>query len=62
MGLKARTKADREALIQERYRQKEEVVKSKPNSEHVWERRGQGERHLGAFKPIEETEADISGK
>ncbi|KAF2277084.1 uncharacterized protein EI97DRAFT_432700 [Westerdykella ornata] len=51
MGLKTRTKADKEALIRERYRMKEEKLRSGPNSERVWERRERGERYFGAFKP-----------
>ncbi|KAF2130260.1 hypothetical protein P153DRAFT_365896 [Dothidotthia symphoricarpi CBS 119687] len=39
----------KERLIQERYREKEEKVKSMPNSEHVWTRRGPGEEIRGAF-------------
>lgn len=51
MGLKTRTKADKEALIQERYRMKEEKLRSQPNSERVWEKREREERYFGAFKP-----------
>jgi hypothetical protein len=54
MGLKTRTKADKAALIQERYRQKEEKLREQPNSEYIWERRAEGERYLGAFKPVAE--------
>jgi hypothetical protein len=36
-------------LIQERYREKEQKVKSGPNSEDIWRERGEGERVLGAF-------------
>lgn len=53
MGLKTRSKADKELLIQERYRQKEEKLREKPNSEHVWEKRAEGERHYGAFRSVE---------
>jgi hypothetical protein len=53
MGLKTRTKADKELLIQERYRHKEEKLKEQPNSEHVWEKRAEGERHYGAFRALE---------
>jgi hypothetical protein len=53
MGLKTRTKADREILIQERYRQKEEKMKEQPNSEYVWEKRREGERYYGAFRHVD---------
>jgi hypothetical protein len=53
MGLKARTKGDKELLVQERYKLKEEKLKEQPNSEHVWEKRAEGERHYGAFQFVE---------
>ncbi|KAF2749677.1 hypothetical protein M011DRAFT_392829, partial [Sporormia fimetaria CBS 119925] len=49
MGLKTRTKADREGLIQERYKAKEEKMLQGPNSEQVWKRRAFEEREFGAF-------------
>lgn len=39
----------KEQLIMERYAQKEMAIKEKPNSEDVWERRGQGEEVRNAF-------------
>ncbi|KAF1911102.1 hypothetical protein BDU57DRAFT_110036 [Ampelomyces quisqualis] len=39
----------KEQLVQERYRAKEEKLRSGPNSEHVWKLRGEGERIKGAF-------------
>lgn len=54
MGLKTRSREDREALVQERYKMKEEKLRAQPNSENVWERRSRAERHLGAFRPAEE--------
>jgi hypothetical protein len=53
MGLKTRTKADKEAVIQQRYKEKEDKVRGKANSEDVWSRREIEERHFGAFKAVE---------
>ncbi|CAN9378278.1 unnamed protein product [Alternaria alternata] len=39
----------KERMIQDRYREKEERVKSGPNSEDVWRKRGPGEEVKGAF-------------
>lgn len=39
----------KERLIQERYAEKEKVLKEKPNSEDIWERRGPGEEVRNAF-------------
>lgn len=39
----------KERMVQERYREKEEKLKSGPNSEDVWRVRGEGERVVGAF-------------
>lgn len=54
MRIKTQTEAAKAQLIQERFMEKEAKLKSKPNSENVWERRGPDERHLGAFAPEEE--------
>jgi hypothetical protein len=39
----------KERMVQDRYRQKEEKLRSGPNSEDVWSRRGEGEEVRGAF-------------
>jgi hypothetical protein len=39
----------KERLVQERYREKEERLRSGPNSEDVWRLRGEGEKVVGAF-------------
>lgn len=39
----------KERMIQERYREKENKVRSGPCSEDVWRVRGEGERVVGAF-------------
>ncbi|RAR16589.1 Early meiotic induction protein 1 [Stemphylium lycopersici] len=45
----------KERMVQDRYREKEQRLKSGPNSEHVWTKRGVGEEVKGAFsRPAEE--------
>ncbi|RMZ73839.1 hypothetical protein GMOD_00004636 [Pyrenophora seminiperda CCB06] len=44
----------KERMIQDRYREKELTLKSGPNSEHVWRKRGPGEEIKGAFSKPEE--------
>jgi hypothetical protein len=39
----------KERMIQDRYREKEERVRSGPNSEDVWRKRGPGDEVRGAF-------------
>jgi hypothetical protein len=39
----------KERMVQQRYREKEEKLKSGPNSEDVWRKRGAAERVEGAF-------------
>jgi hypothetical protein len=47
----------KERMIQDRYREKEERLKSGPNSEDIWRKRGPGEEVKGAFsRPAEEVE------
>jgi hypothetical protein len=49
MGLKVYGREEKAMRIQDRYREKEEQVRTKPNSEDVWEARGENERVIGAF-------------
>ncbi|CAA9962500.1 DUF3128 domain containing protein [Pyrenophora teres f. maculata] len=44
----------KERMIQDRYREKENTLKSGPNSEHVWRKRGPGEEVKGAFSKAAE--------
>lgn len=47
----------KERMVQDRYREKEMKLKSGPNSEDVWRKRGPGEEVRGAFtRPAEEVE------
>jgi hypothetical protein len=39
----------KERMVQQRYREKEEKLKSGPNSEDVWRERSEAERVEGAF-------------
>ncbi|ORY14624.1 hypothetical protein BCR34DRAFT_466827, partial [Clohesyomyces aquaticus] len=39
MRVRVKPQAEKEALIRERYREKEERIRSGPNSEQIWERR-----------------------
>ena len=39
----------KERMVQDRYREKEERVRSGPSSEDVWRVRGEGEGVVGAF-------------
>jgi hypothetical protein len=39
----------KERMVQDRYREKEDKVRSGPSSEDVWRVRGEGERVEGAF-------------
>lgn len=54
MGLKTLPRAEKERAIQGRYREKEERVRQKPNSEDIWSRRAEGKRDFGAFTPVHE--------
>jgi hypothetical protein len=53
MRIKTRSARDKQLLIQERYQEKEDIVRDKPNSEDVWTRLDgeERERGLGAFRP-----------
>ncbi|KAF2178338.1 hypothetical protein K469DRAFT_731781 [Zopfia rhizophila CBS 207.26] len=44
MRIKSKGAEVKKALVRERYREKEERVKGRPNSEDVWEKRGPHER------------------
>lgn len=45
----------KERMVQDRYREKETKLKSGPNSENIWRKRGPGEEVKGAFmRPAEE--------
>ncbi|KAF2789275.1 hypothetical protein K505DRAFT_328343 [Melanomma pulvis-pyrius CBS 109.77] len=54
MGLKSKSAEAKREAVQDRYRDKEEKVRGKKNSEDVWERRGPGESIVGAFSKAEE--------
>lgn len=49
MGLKSRGREAKEAAVQDRYRDKEEKVRGRANSEDVWRRRMEGERVVDPF-------------
>lgn len=45
----------KERIVQDRYREKERVLKSGPNSEDIWRKREPGEEVRGAFsRPSED--------
>lgn len=46
----------KERMIQDRYREKDDKLRSGPNSEDVWARRGPGEEVRGAFGVVAEKE------
>lgn len=47
----------KERMVQDRYREKEEKVKSGPNSEDIWLKRGVGEEVRGAFAKAADVDA-----
>lgn len=49
MGLKSKGREEKEAAVQDRYRDKEEKVRGRANSEDVWRRRGERERVVEPF-------------
>jgi hypothetical protein len=49
----------KERMIQDRYREKEDKLRSGPNSEDVWSKRERGEEVRGAFtRPMSEAEGE----
>ena len=54
MRLKGTSKERSKELVQERYREKEEKVRSGRNSEDVWRRREAGEEIVQPFSRAEE--------
>lgn len=61
MGLKSKSAEKSEEAVRDRYRDKEEKVRGKPNCEDVWTRRGPEERILHAFSKAEEEVRRVEG-
>jgi hypothetical protein len=49
MGLKSRGREEKAAAVQDRYRDKEEKVRGRANSEDIWRRRTEAERVENPF-------------
>ncbi|KAJ4295320.1 hypothetical protein N0V90_007331 [Kalmusia sp. IMI 367209] len=61
MSLSGASTEGRANAIRERYREKEAKLKKEPNSEHVWRRRGEGERIERPFRFAEDEVRRVEG-
>ncbi|KAF2009221.1 hypothetical protein BU24DRAFT_428762 [Aaosphaeria arxii CBS 175.79] len=61
MGLNVYGKARQEEMIANHYKEKEDKVRGKPNSEDIWDRRGDDERIERPFGRAEEEARRVEG-